>query len=333
MATFEIHSTVLAYGDSESGATFASNNPQRRFMDWARHTVGISVEKPAIREYLAQPGETLNIFSGSRSTNIDGTSAFSILLNSVKSGTYRITHTGGTLPAFRTVRAYNPASLAHTLVINNNATLEMTTSGIFTGAVVGDIVFIPGTATGDAAGSFNPNNVGFWVVLGVASAGAKLILSRRTGESFNGVAEIVTPILSTELVIFSAAGVQVTDNLEISAGFSTVTQRAFVVSEVTNKWIEFVSTSNLPLETGITPGAAGLTFYNDCKRYVRVEVDQEAVIRLNGDTGNTIRLSPLIVGNQDYTAYFEKAWGPTWTLVIVNRSTTSPMIVTILSAE
>lgn len=327
MKIIDIHSTIVMYGDEA-----ATSNPQRRFTDWSRHATNVLVDQPAIREYVAQPGELLSIFSGVRSTSIDGTTAFALTLNPVKSSTYRTTNTAGTAPVFRVARAYDPASQVHAIVVNNNATAEMTNGSAnfpAAGVVVGDSVFLPHTTTGDAASPFNVSNVGFWSVIGVTTT--KLTLTRRVGEAFSGVAESVSPTAS-QMIIFGAAGVQIGDSMEVSAGFAAPTQQTFVVSEVTPAWVEFVSTSSLPLETGIVPTASGLTFYSDTKRFLRVEVDQEAVVRLNGDASNVNRLAPMIVGDDDAVAWFEK-WGPVWDLKVLNRSTTSSMRVVVISAE
>lgn len=329
MPVIDIHTAILVYGDSE----VATSNPQRRFVDWARHVTGIAIEQPSVREYVAQPGELLSIYSGTRTTAIDGTSQFSIVLNPAKASVYRIKHTGGTAPAFRTARSYDGSGVLHTLSINNNATMTVTIgSGDFSlaGVQVGDVVFIPGISTGDAINSFNPNNVGFWTVLAVTAT--KLTLRRPVGEAFSGVAESVTPVSADELIIFSASGVQVGDTLEVSSGFSVVSQKSYQISAVTDEWVEFTSTENLPLETGVVPTAAGMSFYSDAKSFVWVEVDQDAVVRVNGDSGNTQRLSPRVSGDADGVAHYSK-WGPTWSLAVLNRSSVSPMKVTVISVE
>jgi hypothetical protein len=330
MSILDIHNAILCYGDGE----VATTNPQRRFVDWQRHVTSVAVNQPSVREYVAQPGELLTIFSGTRTTTVDGTTAMSTTLNAVKDGTYRLAATGGTAPGFRTDRGLTLNTQAVQVTINNNATADftLTGTGTFTGVQAGDVVFIPSAATGDSAlnSPFNPNNGGFWTVLGVAAK--KLTMKRRVGESFVGAAETVTLTSSAQFVAFSSTGVQVDDNLEISAGFSTVTQKSFVVSEVTPSWVEFVSTEPLPLETGILPTASGLTFYSDSKRFIRIEVDQEAVVRLNGDSGSTNRLSPRVAGDPEQVAHFEK-WGPAWDVRVLNRSTTSQMRVTVISAE
>jgi hypothetical protein len=326
MALLDIHSSHLIYGDTQA----VTSNPKRVYVDWSRHHNSVQVNRPESKSFQVEPGQSLTLFSGTRSTSIDGTTTFGLTLNPALASVYRLTATGGTAPAFRTARSFTPSGVALTLAVNNNATLELSMGSGNFNAQVGDIVFVPGTTTGDTASPFSPLNVGLWVV--VSATATKLTLVRPVGTDFQGAAEVVTPDSNSQLLIYSAAGVQVGDNVEISGGFSSVTQQAFVVSAVTPTWVEFTSTQALPLETGVLPGSSGMTFYTSVKRFVRVEVDQDAVVRFNGDTGNTNRLSPHVAGDADRMAHLEK-WGPCWQLVVVNRSTTASMVVNSISAE
>lgn len=323
----EVHSTILVYGDQE-----ANSNPQRRYVDWARHISGFAVENPLVREFVAAPGELLNIFSGTRATSIDGTTQFDLSLNPLYPGVYRLTYNGtGTAPSFRTLRSNTVNGNQIQFTVNNNATLKMQSlNPVSFTALVGDILFIPGVSTGDSAGPFNPNNEGFWTVIAVS--GATLTLVRPVGTSFVGVNETVTPTTTTAWYIFSASGVQVDDSLEISGGFSLVTQKTYSVQTVTHQWVEFTSTEALPIESGVLPGATGATFYTDAKRFIRLESDQPARIKLNGDTGELYRIEPRVVGDPESVGHFE-IWGPCWDLKVLNKSVYSPMKLTVISVE
>jgi hypothetical protein len=318
---------LTIYDDATS-----SNNPQLRLPEWRRSALE-TVNNPVAEKVAIAPGGSLSVFSGSRTVLTDGTTAFSIALNPVMSSVYRVTNTAGTAPAFRTSRSLVVSGVLMTLAVNNNATLTVSVGVPTFGAVqVGDIIFIPGTATGDAAllSPFSPVNVGLWVAIGVSTT--QLTLIRPTGVSFSGISEAVTPTANTQFIAYSAAGVQVGDSLEISAGFSSVTQTTFKVSSVTPSWVEFLSSTPLPLETGILPTASGMTFYTSAKRYIRIEVDQETIIKLNGDTGNSNRVTPRTAGTSDGFGWIEK-WGLSWQLVITNRSTTSTLNATVITAE
>jgi hypothetical protein len=318
---------ILIHGDDT-----ATNNPQKRFVDWRKGWLGVTVEDPESVRVTLVPNETKTVFSGTRTLGVDGTTVFDLELNSYTDGLYRLLYSAGTLPAFRTNRGLTLTGSTVDVAVNNNATVTFTSNpvGGFAGVVVGDIVFIPHTTTGDSASPFNVDNVGEWQVL--ANTGTVLTAKRLAGTDFSGAAELAVAISSnSQFQAYSSSGVQVGDTLELSAGFSTVTQKTYIVSTVTHNRLEFMSTEPLPLETGITPGAAGITVYSNAKRYLKIETDQESVIRLNGDTGNTNRLQPMIVADAGNMAFFEK-WGPVWSLVIVNRSS-SEMNVDLIMAE
>ncbi len=335
MPILNIYKSILIHGDGE----IATANPERRFVDWKQKVEGVPVDRPDSRQYRLEPGETLTAFSGSRTLTSDVTTEFTLTLNPMLTSTYRLTSTAGTAPGFRTDRALTLNAEAVTVTVNNNSTvdfsLQSTAPNDFASVVVGDTLFLPSTATGDSASPFSSLNVGFWVILAkgpVSSvANKKLTLARLPGEVFEGMSETVTVAADVQVQAFSSAGVQVDDTLEISAGFSPVTRNTYTVSKVTSKWIEFVSTLALPLEADIAPDVSGITVYTNAKRFVHVEVDQEAVLRLNGDTGNTNRLSPRAPANEDKMGHMEK-WGIVWKLDVVNLSA-STMTLNIISAE
>jgi hypothetical protein len=219
-----------------------------------------------------------------------------------------------------------------TLVVNINLSVTVTAgSGTpFASVLAGDTVFIPGVSTGDTSGPFNTLNEGYWVVL---SSTSTIIVMSRFADSgvFNGVSEPVTPSVNDQIQAFSSTGIQVGDTVEISAGFSFTAQHAYEILAVNPEWIEFVSTTPLGQQVGIMPGAAGMVFYKLAIRYLRIEGDQEFVIRLNADTGNSNRIEAIIPGDPDHAGWFEK-WGTVWKLDIVNR-TLSTLNLVILSAE
>jgi hypothetical protein len=329
MAIININQNVLVFDDEDT----ATNNPKRRNVDWTTNITGIPVKEPSSREYTLQPGETSTVFSGVRALTLDDTTTFSLSLNAVAGSVYRLTATAGTAPGFRTLRAIDLTGETVTVTVNNNATAEFVLPGssteTFAGAVAGDVLFIPDATTGDPASPFNVMNVGFWTVLSVATR--KLIAKRLNGESFQGVSEGPIAVASaSEFQVFSAAGVQAGDTLNIVAGFSPISQKSYVISRVTPSWVEFTSTESLPLETGVTPDDTGLAIYSSAKSFVRVEVDQEAVVRINGDTGDWNRLSPRDPGVKSGIAHFE-IWGNVYQLVIVNKSTSDSLKATVIS--
>lgn len=326
MSRLTVISQAVAYED-----VGASSNPTQNPIGWARTISNLPVENPGTQLLRIAPLTTATIFDGTRSTSLANDSVFALTLSPEDSNRYRITNTGGTAPAFRTARAVDCSSIALTFVVNTNLTVTVTAgSGTpFASALVGDTVFIPGTSTGDTASPFNDLNLGLWTVL--SRSNTSLVLIRFSGTVFSGLGEVVTPTAAAQLLVYSPTGVQVGDTVEIAGGFASTAQHSYEVLAVTPRWIEFQSTSPLGAESGVVPTTSGMLFYITAKRWLRLEGDQEMVVRLNGDAGNTNRVEPVIPGDPDFVGWHEK-FGSVWSLVIVNRSTAVLNLV-VASAE
>ena len=326
MHNLNLFTHILAYDPSDVGV---SNNPDRRAADWSRKFNNILISKPKSNVFTIEPGQSLSLFSGLRSTSIDGTTVFSVSLLPNGTSTYRFLATTGTLPAFRTARVIaSDATSIITVALNNNVTATFTASGgtiaSFATVQVGDIVRVGGVSLGDAAGPFVSANEGYWVVL--AASATILTCKRLANAPFFGTAEVVVlgASFATNFIVYSAAGVQIGDKVDISSGFSPVTQKTFVVSQVAPLFVEVVSTDPIPLETGIQPTATGMVFYTASKKVVYVEVDTEALVQVNGYTGSAVRLSPFMASDPSLVASYQQV-GNVWSLTIVNKSTTATL--------
>jgi hypothetical protein len=335
-AQLSIFGHLLAFADAQ-----ASNNPKLRYLDWATAYENIPVKNVQNKTYMVDPGATLTIFSGARTLLVDGTTAFDLTINPAFDGVYRMTKSAGTAPGFRTNRALTLSGNQITATVNNNVTmlfgLEASSTQNFSAVQVGDTVFIPGVTTGDSAGPFNQLNEGFWVVLAVVTvasvANHGLVVQRPAGQAFQGVSEVVlagSVTANSQFQAFSAGPVQPGDTLELSAGFSIVTQQSYQISTVTPTWVEFLSSSPIPLETGIIPTAAGIKIYTAAQNYVRVEADQLAYVKIN--QGSNIPLRTRQVGEIGGRGFFE-LWGDIWQLDVINRNTGSQMNTFVVSAE
>jgi hypothetical protein len=319
---------LLAFGDEKT-----SSNPRLRYVDWTRDLSGLSVSDPKSEAHRLEAGATKIIFDGTRAVTIDGTTTFSLSLITSIDGAqrYRITHTGGTNPGFRTSRAVAGTGVLFTLTALANGTLNVVAgSSIFGSVQVGDTVFIPNTTTGDSVNVFSVLNSGFWQV-SAANSGTNIVLVRPTGADFEGVSESVTPTSNTQFRVFSTAGVQSGDTVEISAGFAPVTQKSFIVDTVTDSFIEILSSIPLPNQTGVIPTATGMSFYTETKRLVYLESSQELVVRTNGDAGNTQRTASFDPTDPAKPGVYLKL-GPVWSLAVVNRNSVAAEI-TLIHAE
>lgn len=325
--TLKLIGTTLAYADV--GVT---SNPTRKYADWATQRT-YAVANPKTEPYTVDPGATLTVFNGVRTTAVDGTTQFTLALSTLAPTRYRFTFSAGTDPILRTARALALATKSVTVTVNNNLTVTMASAALdWTAVQVGDTVFIPDTTTGDAAAPFNPLNVGYWTVLAVAGDGSSVQLARPSGTGFVGFSEVVTVASNAQVLAFSAAGVQVNDKVRISAGFSTTVQGTYKIIAVTSKWFEITST--LPLPTGVSalPGATGIQFFSSAKRYMRVEGDQSFILRWNGDASNLNQIDPWAPADGDQTGWDEKC-GPVWSAIIVNLSPSAPLNLNVISAE
>lgn len=327
-ATLKFSSNVLCFAD-----TNISSNPAKRHVDWSRSTTA-TVEDPRQFSLQIAPNSSETIFDGTVSSGIDADTEFLLSISTLSNDRYRFawTETGGA-PAFRTNRNLAPDGNTYTFAVNSNQTVSLTSDATddFLNVQAGDILFVPGTTTGDSAGPFDPLNEGEWVVLSKDNDNVVLQLARPTGVDFAGYGEVVVATADSQLLAYSSAGVQVGQVVDISDGFSATTQKSYTVERVTPTWFEVISTSPLPVAEVAVPGVSGMLFYSDSKRFVKVEVDREAVIRLNGDDSNYNKLSPWVAGSTSQVAEFVKV-GPTWSLVIVNKSAVTMNVLVITAS-
>jgi hypothetical protein len=272
--TLKLISNALAYADL--GET---SNPTQKYFDWAgRRTY--AVENPQGVPHTIDPGATLSLFSGTRSLAVDNTTSFRLDLSLLASNRYRFTWTSGTDPVLRTARSLSLNSRAVTVTANANLTATFASqAGDWTAVQVGDVVFIPDPTTGDAQGPFNVLNTGYWSVLSVAGDGSSVQLARPSGTGFLAYAETATVTSNSQVLAFSAGGVQVGDSVNINAGFTAPVLGTYEIVAVTSKWFEVLATAPLPSGVSASPGAAGIQIYTQAKRWVRFEADQACVIR------------------------------------------------------
>ncbi len=312
----------------------ASNNPLLKVVDWTQKLNGVPIENPVSERLTLDPSEARTVFSGVRTLLVDGTTVFALSLSPLDPTIYRLKATSGQVPGFRTNRALALNGETLTVTVDNNAVANFELASLstptFTGVVVGDTVYVPGTLTGDTASPLGPLNEGYWVV--IAAATRKLSLKRLPGEAFQGAAGAFALTTDVQVRAFSSGPVQPGDTLSISAGFSVVTRNTYVVASVTDDTVEFSSTEPLPLETGISPGAAGIQIYSRSKSYLRIEVDQSTVVRINGDTSDLQRLDPRKPADPQGFGWWDR-WGPVWQLVLVNKNTGEQLHATVMTAE
>jgi hypothetical protein len=328
MSIVNIFTEILAYNDQAE-----TNNPMLRPFDWSRRIFSLNLKNIASDARVIPAGGSETLFSGLRSSGLNMTSVMNIAVLNGLASTYRFSVSSGSV-AFRANRPIALSALTQIQVSgNNNAVVnfKFLTAESLASVQVGDQLRIKGVKTGDAPGAFNQLNSGLWSIIGKTSDTLSCV--RPVGQNFEFLNESVTlgAGFATEVMAYSSTGVQVGDKFEIANGFSFATQRSYSVQAVTPTFVDFVSAIPLPEESGVPFTIDSVIFYSNSKRLLYIEADQECVVRLNGDTGNSNKLAPYQVGNDSMVAYFHK-FGDSFQCEIQNKSV-NPLKITFVTGE
>jgi hypothetical protein len=132
---------------------------------------------------------------------------------------------------------------------------------------------------------------------------------------------------ASQVQIYSAAGVQVGDTIDIQGGFSAVTQGFYKVTAVTANTLTFYSTAVLPIEGPITTEA--IVIYSMAKQLVYMESDQDCTVNLN--SGNTADIHPFVINNSTQPGVFMNT-STIWSISVTNNSVNTANLF-IASAE
>jgi hypothetical protein len=128
MSHLNLNVNAVAFDDIKS-----SNNPLIRPFDLTYKLASCAIENPVSVSRLIPPQTALTLFNGTRTTAIDGTTAFTVTQPVPGMNTYQFTSTAGTPPVFRTDRApaITPSTQFAVTVNGPISTLTFTDSGTF----------------------------------------------------------------------------------------------------------------------------------------------------------------------------------------------------------
>ena len=268
-----------------------SNNPTMNHVKWNRLIEGIDIEEPASRLINLAPGQSESLFEGVISTNDDNTTTWDIALKTGSQTIYRLSLNSGTAPDFRTKRASGADATTEVTVTKNANVVTFTSTGgtlfqlLTNGAVVGDIARI-----GDV---FNTANQGKFTIIALTETSFSV-------ENASGVEEtsiILDTNFEDQVNIHSRDGVQEGDKIDITTGFSVVTQGVYELTDVSHDYVEFSTASALPEETGIANNPKAFDIYRDAKSFVYIESSESLDIKINGTTV-TNSIEPVTVGSK-----------------------------------
>jgi hypothetical protein len=315
MSKFSALFYLNAYSDSHS-----SNAPDRNNFKWTRNYNGVSVRNPIGYGFSLAPGETKTLFNGVRALTQDNTTQYSIAPVAGNPNLYALSWVGGTNPTFRTGRTSGANATTQVTVTLNGPVLTFTSTGgqnfnlISGGVVVGDYVRI--------GNLFNVANQGMadWKIISVTAT--SFSVSNQIGAAEGPIT--LGSGFANQIDIYSAAGVQIGDTLQILSGFSPVTQGSYQVTGVSDKFLQFASLSILPTEGPFA--TEPIAVYSQAQKMVYLESDQNVTMSINGVSGSNLGPfattdacgNPLCSGNQPGVFMTTST---IWSLTVTNTST------------
>lgn len=306
MSTFNFLVYLNAYSDRKS-----TNSPSRGNFKWTRDTNGLPVSDPTSLDFDLAPGETKTLVNGTRTLTQDNTTQYSIALAPFQTTLYNLSWVGGTNPTFRTSRTSGAdATTQVTVTVNGTVVTFASTGGtpfnlISGGVIVGDYVTIGNT--------FNSLNQGQWQIISLTATSFSVVNPSGVNEG----PYILGSGFANQINIYSAAGVQVGDTLQISGGFSPVTQGYYTVTAVTNNYLQFSSVGVLPAEGPIT--TESIAVFSNAQRFIYLESNQHVTIVVNNISGNEI--NPLVGSVSNTTPGIFLRTSTVYSLTVTNVST------------
>lgn len=313
---------LQAYEVNSGSCASSSNNPKHSNFRWTRETTNDSISSALSETFQISPGITQSLFSGVRTLAQDGTTTYSIVLAPFQTSIYQLTYNSGAAPAFRTLRAIGTDSTSQVTTSLNGPILTYTfVAGTLPslGTVqVGDNVLV-----GNAFSALNQGTTGIWQIVSVTSNSFSVV--NPTGIAQGPIT--LGASFANQIRIFSAAGVQIGDTLAISGGFSPVSRNAYLITLVTDYYLQFSYAGSLPAEGPITTQVA---VYSMAKTMIYVESDQQIELLLNGAGSGPI-IVPVSSNGSAFPGMFLLN-GNIYSLSVINNSI-NPANVTLLSSE
>jgi hypothetical protein len=287
MSNFSMSVFLSAYGSQSAGycnPRQSSNAPSQSAFKWNFSLNSLPTNGAGDESFTVAPGQTLPLFSGTRTLAQDGTTEYSIALKTFYSSTYILSWTGGTAPNFRTPRSTGADATTQVTVTQNGPIVTFTSTGgtnfALGGVQVGDWVTL--------GNLFNPLNQGSFQIIALTTTSFTINNPTGTGE---GPITLGSGFVS-QVQIYSAAGVQIGDTLSITSGFSLVTQGSYKITAVYAESLEFSYTGSLPQETNIM---TEVSIYSDAKQLIYVESSQKVSLIINGV--NACDIEPFLLVN------------------------------------
>jgi hypothetical protein len=277
MAYLNLNISRTAYTDSSP-----TTKPQLKVFDMVNVAESTLIQLPSSLGRLIQPGQTDLLTTTARSLGFDGTTQFDIL-QPYGDNYVRIRWSGGTAPAFRTLR--NPGFDA-TTTINvgrvNAGTMRMDfvsgTIPSLAGVLVGDEIYFQPTD-----GSFtSPLDESYFGNFSIVDKGVDYLVFRDSGVMTVSTLNLALGSdFATVMRIYSSTGVQVGDSVEFSidANMALDNKGIFEILGVTDRDLLIINPYKID-ETCI-PGTDNVSVYSRLLNYLSISANGKLKIKFN----------------------------------------------------
>lgn len=274
-----------------------TNNPNMNCFKWDRFIQGADIQEPSSTKAVMSPDQEISLFSGNVSTNADGTTTWDIYLKSGTANTYVLKHNGGTAPDFRVLRNTGADATTEITVTKNGKVLTFaSTGGTALNLIVGNVIVGDEVRIGSL---FSVPNQGKYKLLSVTATSFSV-------ENEVGVAEasiVQDTDFANQIRIYSNAGVQISDKVDIIANFSPATFNTYEITDVADNYVEFFSLDSLPQEVAIANSPSAITIYREAKTFLYIEASTKLQITIDGSATPQV-IEPLQAGKDKQQAFF-----------------------------
>lgn len=306
-----------------------TNNPKIRLADITRQLISIPTTNAFSRNFAVPPASTKTVATTLRTISQDATTQYTVSL--ISGSKYRWLFAGGTNPVLRTDRAFAYNALTQFDVTKTGSIVRYTFDGTGTpplfvsnGVVVGDIVHI------QSGSAFNALNEGTFTIVKIDETYFEVVNASGVAESNIAMGANING--AAAMIIYSAAGVQIGDQVKITAtAYSVENRGVFTVTEVTSKFFE-LSNGNPGIPEGPTAvgSASGIVFYDDLFSWAYIEADQDVSVRLNGDTTDNVVVTPVVPADASNPGVF-LFHGDITQVVIANNGDATAQVKVVLA--
>lgn len=269
--------TMLVFINSYQDTNAPVNSPLLSNFKWTREVDGIDVAKAFSNNYSIPSGQTQTLFDGTRTLNQDGTTQYT--LAPVGSNSYQLSWTGGASPDFRIPRnLVGDATTVVAVTVSGSVATFTSTGGTLWDLLSGGVSVGDQVTIGNA---FAVSNRGTFQVLSVTPTS----FSVSNPQAFSQFAVTLGISFASQVMICSAAGVQIGDYLNIFGGFSPASWGAYLVTAVQAESLTFYSAASLPNETIVTDQ---IVVYSAAKKLIYLEADQLTGVVVNGSAESNL---------------------------------------------